>query len=222
MQGLRETNRARTAQAIRDGAMELLRGRSFADVSVDDIAAHAGVGRRTVFRYFPRKEDILVDLRSVDRAFVVRTVRAAVSDEDDVGRAVRAVMELRLRTFAAFRPQHQPDLHRLLHADPDIAARSWLFLQATRDAVVVGLVGGRADAATRQRARALAMCALMVVDAAFTRWIEGGMKESFAALVIAGADQLRGGFTEVERGAPGPAGRRSVDRRRGRARPRTG
>jgi AcrR family transcriptional regulator len=44
--------------------------RGFDHVTVDDIAAAAGVGRMTVFNHFPRKEDMFFDLDKEGRAVV--------------------------------------------------------------------------------------------------------------------------------------------------------
>ena len=66
VRGLRETKKASTSQAIVDAAIDLLRGRHFSDVSVDEIATAAGIGRRTFFRYFPSKEDVFLDRRRLE------------------------------------------------------------------------------------------------------------------------------------------------------------
>ena len=40
-------------------ALRLFRQRGFEQTTVDDIAAELGIGRRTLFRYFPSKNDIV-------------------------------------------------------------------------------------------------------------------------------------------------------------------
>jgi AcrR family transcriptional regulator len=43
----------------RSAAVQLAEATAFADVTVDEIADRAGMSRRTFFRYFPTKEDVL-------------------------------------------------------------------------------------------------------------------------------------------------------------------
>lgn len=59
--GLRETKKLQTRQAIADSAMSLFVERGFDHVTVGDVARHAGVSEKTVFNYFPTKEDIFFD-----------------------------------------------------------------------------------------------------------------------------------------------------------------
>lgn len=49
---------ATTQDHIADVALDLFAERGFDEVSVDDIAAAAGIGRRTLFRYYPTKNAI--------------------------------------------------------------------------------------------------------------------------------------------------------------------
>jgi AcrR family transcriptional regulator len=53
--------RLATRQAISDAATRLFIERGFDQVTVDDIAAAADVGRMTVFNHFVRKEDMFFD-----------------------------------------------------------------------------------------------------------------------------------------------------------------
>ncbi|OLT12161.1 hypothetical protein BJF78_24840 [Pseudonocardia sp. CNS-139] len=49
--------RAEVRRELVAAAVALFRTRGYEDTTVDDIAAAAGVGRRTFFRYFRGKED---------------------------------------------------------------------------------------------------------------------------------------------------------------------
>lgn len=58
---LRSRKKAETRQRISNIATRLFVERGFENVSVDDIAREAEVARKTVFNYFPRKEDLVFD-----------------------------------------------------------------------------------------------------------------------------------------------------------------
>ncbi|MBR7834227.1 TetR family transcriptional regulator [Actinospica durhamensis] len=58
--GRREENKARTRSALEQAAARLFEEHGFAATTVRDIAAAAGVGERTFFRYFPSKEDLVL------------------------------------------------------------------------------------------------------------------------------------------------------------------
>ena len=49
-------------QAILDTATRLIEQRSFADISVDDLAKGAGISRPTFYFYFASKEAVLLSL----------------------------------------------------------------------------------------------------------------------------------------------------------------
>ena len=57
---LRATQARRTRAAIRAAALTLTKERGYAAMTVDDVAALAGVSRRTVFNHFSSKTDLLV------------------------------------------------------------------------------------------------------------------------------------------------------------------
>ena len=58
--GLRERKKARTRAAIREHALRLFRANGYQRTTVEKIAEAAEVSPSTFFRYFPTKEDIIL------------------------------------------------------------------------------------------------------------------------------------------------------------------
>src|ERR1700754_1588631 len=58
--GLRARQRLRIERAIQDAATRLFLRSGFDAVGVDEIAAAAEVSKRTLFKYFPSKEDLVI------------------------------------------------------------------------------------------------------------------------------------------------------------------
>ena len=192
--GLRARKKARTEQAIVDAAMRLFGQQGFAATTVDQIAAAAGIGRRTFFRYFPAKEDIVLGPRRLDRAFAGAALRGRRAGVDDVEHVMDVLGEVQRRGFAVFRTEHQHVLHRLSHGEPALAARSFVLMQEMRDLVVESILPRRASRSRRLHARLLAMSCIVAVDTSVTLWVEGGMKEDLRAILADARDRLREGF----------------------------
>ena len=71
----RSRKRLATRQGISDAATQLFLERGFDNVTVDEIAAAADVGRMTVFNHFPRKEDMFFDRDEEGREILREALR---------------------------------------------------------------------------------------------------------------------------------------------------
>src|SRR6266545_1615256 len=72
--GLRESKKLRTRQEIAERAMGLFAARGFDHVTVAEVAAAAGVSEKTVFNYFPTKEDLFFDEAPAREAALVEAI----------------------------------------------------------------------------------------------------------------------------------------------------
>ncbi|MHB8643522.1 MAG: TetR/AcrR family transcriptional regulator [Gaiellaceae bacterium] len=83
--GLRESKKLRTRQEIAEHAMGLFVSRGFDQVTVAEVAAAAGVSEKTVFNYFPTKEDLFFDEVPAREAALVAAVRGRKPGESILG-----------------------------------------------------------------------------------------------------------------------------------------
>ena len=97
---LRSRKRLATRQSISNAATRLFMERGFDQVTVDEIAAAAGVGRMTVFNHFPRKEDMFFDRDEEAR----EAVRDAVRRRDPQVSLIETLRLLAHRVVAEQRP----------------------------------------------------------------------------------------------------------------------
>jgi AcrR family transcriptional regulator len=89
--GLRERKKREARQHISDVATRLFAQRGFEAVTVVEIAEAAGVAKATVTNYFPRKEDLLLDLQTEAEKLLVDALRDRPPGQPVV-EAVRGLM----------------------------------------------------------------------------------------------------------------------------------
>jgi AcrR family transcriptional regulator len=86
--GLREQKKEHTREVIASAAMGLFVKRGFEAVTVAEVAEAAGVSEKTVFNYFPTKEDLFFDEVDAKEEALVAAIRHRKADES-VLRALR-------------------------------------------------------------------------------------------------------------------------------------
>ena len=159
--GLRERKKARTRASIREHALRLFREQGYQATTVEQIAAAAEVSPSTFFRYFPTKEDVVLqdgmDTRMVEAL-------AALPPELAPMAAVRAAMR---ETWASFTDAEWEQIFegaRLSVTVPDIRARAMNEFARTITAVAGALAQrtGRSPDDLRVRVFAGAVIGVMM------------------------------------------------------------
>jgi AcrR family transcriptional regulator len=122
-------------QAILTAALELAAETGYAGLTIEGIAARAGVGRQTIYRWWPSKADILLEALPA-----IADVPVPVLDQGSYRADLRAFLEGSYQMAADY-PQI-PDLLRALMAEaqinPDFANRfREAFLERRRAALAV-------------------------------------------------------------------------------------
>jgi len=125
MDGLRERKKLRTRQAISDAAIRLFLDRGFDKVSVADIAAAAEVSKPTLFKYFPAKEDLVLDRIADHREESARVVRGRRDGEAPLAALHRHFRELLRARDPVTGLSDEPDslrMRAMIYRTPGLAA----------------------------------------------------------------------------------------------------
>jgi TetR/AcrR family transcriptional regulator, regulator of mycofactocin system len=151
-------------------AFDLFDRQGFEETTVDDIAAAAGIGRRTFFRYFPSKNDVpWGDFEAeLDR---MRARLAAFP----AGLPLMDALREAIVDFNAIAPdqvaQHRRRM-RLILGVPAVKAHSTLRFAAWRQVVAEFAAGRLGQPAAALAPQAVAHAVLGVTTAAYEHWLE--------------------------------------------------
>lgn len=92
--GLRERKKQQTRKAISDVASGLFIQRGFDNVTVAEVAEAADVSTKTVFNYFPKKEDLFLDRFPEAAELITRAVRERPEGEEPLAALRRMLLDL--------------------------------------------------------------------------------------------------------------------------------
>ena len=187
--GLRERKKARTRAAIREHALRLFRDQGYDATTVEQIAEAAEVSPSTFFRYFPTKEDVVLqddmELLWMD---VFLTQPADMAPIAALRTAVRAAFEgMGAEEFAQLR-----ETMDLAVAVPAIRARMLAEFARTTQTIAQAVAERTGKAADDFKVQALAGA---VVGIAMAAWFDQpGDLDGFGAKLERGLALLEAGL----------------------------
>lgn len=117
----REAKKRETRQRISDVATAMFFAHGFEAVTVEAIAARAGVAKMTVFNYFPRKEDLMLDRQDDLRLVFFRDAIRAQPDAP-IGALRALVAGMRGTPFVCF-DRATADWWHFVAESPSLQAR---------------------------------------------------------------------------------------------------
>jgi AcrR family transcriptional regulator len=202
---LRESKKLQTHAGLAAAAIDLIIERGFDATTVEDIAASVQVSPRTFFRYYPTKEDVVVDLLRAGVVDLVQRLAARPADEPlptalreaamgwadlDEEQATRLLkLSQVLRSSPCLQPrfdqQRQVGLKEL---EREVAAR----LEA-RGSAASGPAG------IDCRPQLIVTLVSAVLSDAVARWSDGGGRQPLTGFVQEGFDLLVSGLPAVAR-----------------------
>jgi AcrR family transcriptional regulator len=173
--GLRERKKARTRASLREHALRLFREQGYQVTTVEQIAAAAEVSPSTFFRYFPTKEDLILqddlDVRMIEAFSRQPAGLTPVA-------AIRAATKEALTSFGYDDMAQIRETIRLTLTVPEIRARAMDEFARAIEAIA-GAIGKRAGRPPEDMAvRTLAGAVVGVIMSVTIPWQERMSEQS--------------------------------------------
>lgn len=178
--GTRERNTNERRDALVRASYALFREQGFANTTMDEVAARAGVSRRTAFRYFATKEDLVFPTmqQRTEKLTHLLVPHEGERNFDTVSRACLALA----RDYQAERDFLLAQWEIVRH-EPSLQAREHHIEREGQAAIQAALLLGQKDTTrARRRARIHAAVIIAAVRATLDSWLEGGASTDLVRL----------------------------------------
>lgn len=196
--GLRERKKLRTHRSISENAIALFLERGYDRVSVVEIAAAAEVSKRTLFAYFPSKDDLVLHRFADHEDEAARVVRGRHPDEaplDALRRHLRGALECRDPISGLCDDPDVVAFYRLVVETPALTAALTRYVSRGEDALTAALhEAAPLDLPLAEQTARLAACQILTVHRVLAHanqaCIAGGQTaDARAAQALAEADR---------------------------------
>lgn len=128
-----ETHRHEVRHAIMDTTAALVAEHGLLSVTMSEIAGKTGIGRATLYKYFPDVEAILLAWHERQIAAHLEYLDVARQHADDPARALEAVLEAYAELSQASRAHHDTELAALMHRGEHVARAQQHLAEFIRD-----------------------------------------------------------------------------------------
>ena len=186
--------RSRTRQAVRAEisaqAMQLFLEHGYDATTVDQVAEAVGISRRSLFRYFPSKEDLVLgDLSELGEEVAEELRRRPASEPpwEALGHALRVLQR-------DISPETGLRISTMLLHNPTLRARR-IEKYARWHALLVPEIQHRLESSCRPgpdvRAEAIVSCALTCLEIATVTWTRSGGRDEIEEIFESAANAIR-------------------------------
>lgn len=175
---------------LQQAAMALYLERGYEDVTVAEIAAAAGLTKRTFFRYFADKREVLFAGAPAFQTRVVAAVLEAPDDAAPIDIVVAALSEgaAQLVQYGQFARARRD----LIASSADLQERELIKMASLTAAIAAALRERGTDPA---QAHLTSQAGITVFTTAYDRWVDAGSAGDFPALAQQSLDDLRRAIT---------------------------
>lgn len=179
---LAERKRQLVRDELTEAALKLLAFQGFEETTIDQIVAAAGVSRRTFFRYFRSKEDVIIEFLG-HLGTKLHDALASRPAKEPPAVALRHALSIFTETYHHY-PEKSIRLARLTLGTPSLLAR-YLERQTEWRADLTAVLAQRMklDPATDLRPALTVAVAFAAFDTALSAWVTGDGSENLNDLV---------------------------------------
>ncbi len=198
---LKEKKRGFVRAVFEEAAIELFARSGFEHVTIDDIGRHAGVSRRTFFRYFKTKEDVIASSVRGVGAEIVKNLGAQPPGIDSMAALEKAFIRVGIDRVEADSRSHT--LIGLVMKTPPIRATVLYETSLWGALIARELMRRRAFGGNLGRCELAAATSVVAFDYAQQRWLQRP-KRALAEHIRQAFHQLRelGGDAQPLAAAP--------------------
>ncbi len=166
-------------ERLERAALELFVERGFAETTVPEITARAGLTTRTFFRHFADKREVLFTVEEEFPALVARLMAEAPASLDPMGVIVRGLETVATTRFEGMR-EYLRTRRAVVRADEGLRERELRKLSVVSEAVGRGFRDRGVDEVSSTLA---AHIAVSVVSVAVDRWLDQDAEQPLSELV---------------------------------------
>jgi AcrR family transcriptional regulator len=186
-EGLRERKRRQTLQRITEVGLKLFLEKGYDATTLDEIAAAAGISRRTFFYYFKSKEDILLTWRSGG----ADTLRNAVLENASAGAPIDTVRAALLKLSIQLQSSKAIKIARLVRENEALRATrqaNFMILEQTLYEALCELWPGKQR---RDGLRLVAMASIGALRLSIETWSQEDGKRPLAKYIADAFEKLK-------------------------------
>ncbi|NUT21815.1 MAG: TetR family transcriptional regulator [Hamadaea sp.] len=180
-----------TEERLTQAALELYKEHGYDNVTVTQIAERAGITRRSYFRYFPDKREVLFAGSERLPAVILEKVLAAHPDASPLSAALEALAQI--GATLAEHIDRTAERRAVIASSPELQERERTKLAAVTSAIQDALLQRGVD---DDNAKLVAQIATIASQNALDRWSEGHGEKDFATCLHTVAVSLRNVLTE--------------------------
>ena len=178
---IRERTRRLAQTELTSVAQDLFLEHGYDQTTVDQIAAAAGMSKRTFFRYFPSKDDLVIGKYDLFGDRMADALDARPADEP-VWESLRRVFDITLDYVQDDRQRARNDaMDQIVQSTPQLTARYLEKLQRVQ-ALLIGRVAARlalSASSTDPRPAAIVAAAFACMQAARASWLSSDQSKPF-------------------------------------------